>query len=543
MELQETSCHSLEATRIDDLFESTFQKKTKTNYFLFHTLTPLTSLRVTMYSDTRNVLTGVINSRDTLETVAESFIETLIWLLLKCAKDYIKEMVIAVDPSTNMISIDTADQVLPLDPKANEEQHSHEIPDRIESASVEAVNLDSWPTSSDSCEVSPWAARSNLNPLNSSDMKNGKHKLASINSSKYLGRADSRVSVFEMGSDESMSNEVKMIDSYLPNLKHSFKGRNRGLNESEENIMNQIDSIIPGIIDPLSSYKTPQLKRNYFNLDPVIITPTKLVQPQNTFSPQSEQHRIPEKWLEACSIDMTESPDWFPSKLFLMLIPSTEAQKDPTLYKSYATFINHVFQAIYGSGATPETGAISGPNHVIKHFNNLNCFPEVWPEGMRNLVQHAYRSSVKLALDKTLIGEMDAEEIVEAIEDLHTNWYIGPEDDQEWSQSIRKEVPNLFSINLSTSSDNGLTYYKSHILSLRDCELGVGRLNKEVVKSLWASLSLELLYLTNDDEERYSIQAEERLLRNLTVQAADPPLGYSIYSSKPITKTGCDLQF
>ena len=55
------------------------------------------------------------------------------------------------------------------------------------------------------------------------------------------------------------------------------------------------------------------------------------------------------------------------------------------------------------------------------------------------------------------------------------------------------------------------------------------------------SLILELLYLTNDDEERYSIQAEERLLRNLTVQAADPPLGYFIFSSKPSIKTGCDL--
>ena len=48
----------------------------------------------------------------------------------------------------------------------------------------------------------------------------------------------------------------------------------------------------------------------------------------------------------------------------------------------------------------------------------------------------------------------------------------------------------------------------------------------------------ELLYLTNDDEERYSIQAEERLLRNLTVQAADPPLGYFIFSSQPVYKTG-----
>ena len=37
-------------------------------------------------------------------------------------------------------------------------------------------------------------------------------------------------------------------------------------------------------------------------------------------------------------------------------------------------------------------------------------------------------------------------------------------------------------------------------------------------------------YLANDDEERYSIQAHKVLLRNLTVQAADPPLGYPIYN-------------
>ena len=55
-----------------------------------------------------------------------------------------------------------------------------------------------------------------------------------------------------------------------------------------------------------------------------------------------------------------------------------------------------------------------------------------------------------------------------------------------------------------------------------------------IVVGLWASLALELLYLTNDDDERYSIQAEERILRNLTVEAADPPLGYPVYTSAPI---------
>ena len=49
-------------------------------------------------------------------------------------------------------------------------------------------------------------------------------------------------------------------------------------------------------------------------------------------------------------------------------------------------------------------------------------------------------------------------------------------------------------------------YFRSHLLTLRDCDVSVGRLNAEVVKGLWASLNFELLYLTNDDDERYSIQ-------------------------------------
>ena len=63
----------------------------------------------------------------------------------------------------------------------------------------------------------------------------------------------------------------------------------------------------------------------------------------------------------------------------------------------------------------------------------------------------------------------------------------------------------------------------------------MGRLNREAVAAVWTDLAWELLYLTNDDEERYSIQAHPTLLRNLTIQAADPPLGYCVYSSGIVT--------
>ena len=79
------------------------------------------------------------------------------------------------------------------------------------------------------------------------------------------------------------------------------------------------------------------------------------------------------------------------------------------------------------------------------------------------------------------------------------------------------QVPHLFAVSTSelSSSDgenpilNGLPrrqFYRSHMLTLRSCSVNVGRLNSEVVRSMWASLSWELLYLTNDDDERYSIQ-------------------------------------
>ncbi len=44
------------------------------------------------------------------------------------------------------------------------------------------------------------------------------------------------------------------------------------------------------------------------------------------------------------------------------------------------------------------------------------------------------------------------------------------------------------------------------MLTLGKAELNLGRLDRETVKALWASLTVELLYLTNDDDERYSIQ-------------------------------------
>ena len=95
------------------------------------------------------------------------------------------------------------------------------------------------------------------------------------------------------------------------------------------------------------------------------------------------------------------------------------------------------------------------------------------------------------------------------------------------------------------------------MLTLQSLDVAICSLNRATIEAIWSSLSLELFYLTNDDEERYSIQAHQIILSkiktvsfdfeiiiehsfltcqtgNLTVQAADPPLGYPLYASEPI---------
>jgi hypothetical protein len=111
----------------------------------------------------------------------------------------------------------------------------------------------------------------------------------------------------------------------------------------------------------------------------------------------------------------------------------------------------------------------------------------------------------------------------EALDELHTAWHLGPED-ADWAARLQAGVPNLFSIRyvadkftstqISLSKNIGqvgfnifiphasskLNNSKSSVVWI---EIQIGQLNSSAVLGLWASLSMELLYFTNDDDERY----------------------------------------
>jgi hypothetical protein len=44
-------------------------------------------------------------------------------------------------------------------------------------------------------------------------------------------------------------------------------------------------------------------------------------------------------------------------------------------------------------------------------------------------------------------------------------------------------------------------------------------------------MRFEMYYVTNDDDERYSIQTHPQFLRNILIEASVEPLGYAPYYS------------
>jgi hypothetical protein len=155
----------------------------------------------------------------------------------------------------------------------------------------------------------------------------------------------------------------------------------------------------------------------------------------------------------------------------------------------------------------------------------------------------------------TLSPISDDEEFFETLASYENEWFIGSENDSEFIQCILSNKPFIFS--LSRDSNKVIEYFtnkfncncfticsyiftyiqktlNSRTLSLQQIRSPLAQLNSEVVKAIWSSTSLELLYITNDDDERYSIQAHPYILRNLTIQSSDAPLGYCVYNSDNI---------
>ena len=93
LELQETSCHTIEAARVDEVFEGAFAHEGKwifpsVNPHPGNILCPCDALALETYSDANSVLTGIIDQPENLRRNSENFLKTLVWVLLRHCKGF-----------------------------------------------------------------------------------------------------------------------------------------------------------------------------------------------------------------------------------------------------------------------------------------------------------------------------------------------------------------------------------------------------------------------------------------------------------------------
>ncbi|NXF94428.1 PCX4 protein, partial [Eubucco bourcierii] len=480
LELQETSCHAAEAHRVDEIFGMAFEHQEHTkilspNHHFGHILTPCTVLPVRLYSDARNVLSGIIDSHDNLKHLKDDFIKVMVWMLVQYCykKSKTQESPGSVNKNKKGLFPET--------------HHSGEIERSQPPREEDSYSVDT---------VEDWTDDSDIFDLEPSGRMKSKKELGHIGTipEVHLSIPGS----VETQTLQAMSQEDKLYKAVMLGLPAVDKGKHQEA--------------------------LPQVEFSCSYSELLSIPEEWRTAPVPSSKVNEMRQRFPEEWYHFILGQL----DFFhlkekPSNLLEGLL------KDKALKDLY---IHGVLSCCFGLFGLDNT--VPAPSHVFRAYTGgipwsvgldwLTSKPELF-----QLALKAFRYTFKLMVDKASLGPIENfKELVNYLEEYENDWYIGLVSDYEWQQAVLQEKPYLFSL----GHDPNMGIYTGRVLTLQELLVQVGKLNDEAVRGQWANLSWELLYATNDDEERYSIQAHPVLLRNLTVQAADPPLGYPVYSSE-----------
>ena len=194
LELEETSCHSVEATAIDSMFESlhtTDQYSTQywLNTSLLHTLAPLDITTGLVYSDAHNTLTGIIDQPTNLERFSTNLFKTLVWTIAHYVS---KDTAVLANGLLHQNSRHTA---------LSGDKHLSDI-SLAETATPRLTSLEYLP-SSNSADSSRMIARESLTSLPR------RHTCTSITGNKILPDDSS------LPSDPSLPSDVPFTDSEI----------------------------------------------------------------------------------------------------------------------------------------------------------------------------------------------------------------------------------------------------------------------------------------------------------------------------------------
>ncbi|XP_007947265.2 pecanex-like protein 4 [Orycteropus afer afer] len=486
LELQETSCHTAEARRVDEVFEGAFEQEEyaricSPNEHFGNILTPYTVLPVKVYSDARNVLSGIIDSHENLKEFKEDLVKVLVWTLVQyCSRR----------PS--------------VQENAHETGNTGEVPLPVPSA------------------------------LNPSPQPQCPEDIDSLNSETLDEWSDDNI--FDDEPTIKRKKEEKDQLKVLPDTNLPLPGSV----ESWE-----VNDNSTGKVPDNSLYKAVIL--GYPTTDKGKQEDMAYIPLMEFSCSHSHLLSLPEEWRANClpTSKMKEMSSLFPEDWYHFVLKQLECfhseekasnvqeeiAKDKVLRDFYIHVVMTCYFSLFGiDSMTPS------PGHILRVYNGVLPWSVAldWlmekPE-LFQLALKAFRYTLKLMIDKASLGPVENfKELTNCLEEYESDWYIGLVSEEKWKEAVLQEKPYLFSLGY----DPNMGVYTGRVLTLQELLIQVGKLNAEAVRGQWANLSWELLYATNDDEERYSIQAHPLLLRNLTVQAADPPLGYPIYSSKPL---------
>ena len=146
LELQETSCHSEEATMVDNMFERVHDQNSRgvscLNENILSTLLPTDTVVIETYSDARNVLTGIIDQPEALQKFSINLMKTLVWVFYwHCIKSGTKDL--KFDTTQDDAELQTSHQVEELDSEISDTDQSEAFKSQKESDSHSWVSTPS----------------------------------------------------------------------------------------------------------------------------------------------------------------------------------------------------------------------------------------------------------------------------------------------------------------------------------------------------------------------------------------------------------------
>lgn len=151
-----------------------------------------------------------------------------------------------------------------------------------------------------------------------------------------------------------------------------------------------------------------------------------------------------------------------------------------------------------------------------KLFNVFHGHPEpIIQNAARNILLYLSLSAMQLG------PETDTTESCRAfISDTSLRYFVAPAQSTEFNEAFLEERRDL--VAFEDKSDGRFVLF----FRLTEVVWDVLAVQREFVRSFWASEAQSQIFFGEDSSERMSIQEDDHTMRNLIVQACDLPIGY-----------------